>query len=306
MAESWRPPLLWIGQNYVHWNVDLSLFEAADLMKHHCCHDVNEIRNWVLPALRIEGAALTDEEKAALADDSRLTRAVAGSEKARKRRAPVKGLAFELIAASILRHFDRCPWVIANCSSRSGNPNGFAPPGYSDVTAIFPRTRSSMEFAVIAEVSAKREATRFHFLRQIAAAYKHALKEAEAHPGLRVYCLLVNGAEIFQNKELHDLYLGFHERKSLTADSDIRIVPFYSLDFAALTGQMAIGGDLDKLYCEPWVIRGALDAISRRMLKPDLPEARNWMIDTFLEAVGAEKPKQETVLDEADSGPERP
>lgn len=281
MAEPWRPPLIWIGQNYVHWKLNLALFEATDLMKHLCCHDVFEFRNWILPSARIANASLTDEEKAALPDDSRLTRAVAGSTKASKRHAPFKGLTMELLAAAILRHLDKCPWVIANCSSRNGDPNGYAPPEFSDVTAIFPRTTSSMEFTVIAEVSAKREATRFHFLRQLASAYKHAEKEAEAHPGLRVYCLLVNGAKIFQDRDLHEMYLEFHERKSLTADSDIRIVPFYWLDFAVMTGEMAMGGDLEKLYCEPSVIRAAFDAVSRRILKPDLPEARNWMIDMF-------------------------
>ena len=303
MAETWTPPLIWIGQNYVRWDRDLYLFEAADLMMHHCAHDRNEIVGWVLPTLKIGDASLTDEEKDALPDDSQLARAVAGSEKARKRRNPFKGLAMELISAAILRHLDKCPWVIANCSSLRGVPNSFAPPGYADVTAIFPRTKRSMEFTILAEVSAKREATRFHFLRQLASAYKHAEKEAEAHPGLLVYCLLVNGARIYQDKELHEMFLGVLARKELTADSAIRIVPFHSFDFAAIALSLALKWDLETQYCEPWVIRAGFDAVHRSIIQPGLPEHRNWMIDTFLKPVEAVLSGKEVGLDEETKGP---
>lgn len=44
---------------------------------------------------------------------------------------------------------------------------------------------------------------------------------------------------------------------------------------------------LDKLYFDQEVLRGALDATYREVLKPELSDDRMWMIDTFRDAIDA-------------------
>ena len=100
-----------------------------------------------------------------------------------------------------------------------------------------------------------------------------------------------------------DLFLGLLERRSLAADSYIRMLPSYSLDFVAMTGVMSERMGLEKLHCEPDVIRGSFDAVHRNIIQPTLPEERNWMIDTFLAAVDAGLSGQEAGLDSEAKGP---
>ena len=304
MAEAWRPPPVWLGKNYLQWDVDLYLYEAADLLMYHCGHDVNEIRRWVLQRLRIRDSSLTEDEKHVLSDDSRLVRAAAGTEKARKRRSPLKALAMELVCASILRHLDRCPWAIAHCETRAGRPSSYAGPGKADISAVFPRTKVSMEFAIIGEVSAKRDVDDYHYLRQLAQGYNHAEKAIAAHPGLTAYCLLLNGGQIYQDKTLHNLYLNFLDRKSLTEDSAIRMVPFYAPDFGALTGTMAENLDIDdELYFEPNLLLEALEAVYLKIIQPELPTERMWMVNAFQQPINEAVERKRKLASEGAKGP---
>lgn len=131
----------------------------------------------------------------------------------------------------------------------------------------------------------------------------HATAEWNRHPGQLIYCLLVNGRKIHVDNELHNLYLDFIKENQLTADGDIRMVPMYASDFGILAGDMVPEFSLDKLYFEPEVLRNALDTTYRKVLEPELPNDRMWMINTFKSAIDAGLSEQESVPGEEFRGP---
>ena len=51
-SNPWNPPPIWLGENHV-WDEDLSLYEAADLLLYLHSHDPYQIKNYVLPRLKI-------------------------------------------------------------------------------------------------------------------------------------------------------------------------------------------------------------------------------------------------------------
>ena len=303
MADDFHPPLIWIGKHLVQWEREIFLHEAASLLMMLCGHDENEIMQYVVPALKIKDLPMTEEEMQALLDDRAMARAIAGAERARRRRYPLKGLAMELLAASILRHLDRCPMVVAECATRDKRPHAVAQGGAADVSAYFPCPGEQQEFTLLAEVSAKRNMSRSDYSEQLESGLIHANAEWEGHPGRLIYCLLANNGKIHVDERLHKVYLDFIKENKLTAESDIRMVPMHAPDFGILAGLMASELSPDKLYFEPEVLRGALDTTYRKILEPELPGDRMWMIDTFKGAIDAGLSGQEVELGEEFRGP---
>ena len=84
------------------------------------------------------------------------------------------------------------------------------------------------------------------------------------------------------------------------------MVPFYALDFKALTSTTAEELDFDnELYFDPSVVQEALDAVLHTMMQPDLPADRVWMIDPFREAVDKGVVRQQWLAFEDLTGPEQ-
>ena len=107
-----------------------------------------------------------------------------------------------------------------------------------DIAGLFPRTQNAREFVIQAEVSAKRNMNLKAFHKQLTWGYNHCMARAKKHPGLLIFCLLINNAESHVNNQYHAAYRAFLNEKSLTANSHIRMLPWCAKDFAALTGKM--------------------------------------------------------------------
>ena len=204
----------------------------------------------------------------------------------------------ELLAASILRHLDRCPRVVAECATINQQPHTVAQGGVADVSAYFPVAGEGQAFTLLAEVSARRAMPSTEYLGQLERGLKHAQSEWDRHPGRLIYCLMVNGGKIHQDRQLHRLYLDFIKENRLTADSDIRIVPMYAPDFGFLAGRL--GEDLSHggHHFKPEVLRNALDLTYQKVLESKLPEDRMWMIERFYNAIIEGLPGEESEVRE--------
>ena len=148
MTDAWTAaPVLLEGET--PWDVDLAPYYASDLLLYLTSQDAAQIRKYVLPNLLIEDAAQFDQEV--------LAKAVVTRDQIRNRRGMLKGLAMELLAASILRHLDAPASVVAWATARNGLPNSAAPGGHPDVIAEYYEWEDAPAFKIIAEVSAMRD-----------------------------------------------------------------------------------------------------------------------------------------------------
>ena len=193
----------------------------------------------------------------------------------------LKGLAMELVCASILRRLTNCPRVVAWAKTQRGVPHVAAGGGSPDITGVFPGTPTSPPFRLLMEVSANRVANEDHFKKQIAGAYKHAEKEAGRFKDVRICALMVNGCRVYSpNQPYRQIYLEFVREKGLDAYSQISIVPLHALDFAVVMGRLFF--EIQKRR-DPYhwgTIAKALDLLRDAMLHLSaFPNKRTWMVD---------------------------
>ena len=281
MTDAWAAaPVLLAGET--PWDVDLPPSYASDLLLYLTSQDAAQIRKYVLPNLLIEDAAQFDQEA--------LAKAVVTRDQIRNRRGMLKGLAMELLAASIFRHLDAPGSVIAWATARNGLPNSAAPGGRPDVIAEYYEWEDAPGFKIIAEVSSVRDVTADFYKQQLESALRHARSEVEKSPGSRVYCLVANCGRIAEDEKLYRLYQEFLRENGLDAESDIRIVPMYAPDFGVVTGTLALKLPLDEMHFDSDVLASALDTLYEAVLRPSLPHDEDWMIKTLLEAILANLP----------------
>lgn len=65
---------------------------------------------------------------------------------------------------------------------------------------------------------------------QFTSALKHSVKVREENPGIHIYCLLINSGRFCSQENLHRLFRGITRENSVTAQSDIRMLPLYALE----------------------------------------------------------------------------
>lgn len=192
----------------------------------------------------------------------------------------------ELICASIMRYLDRCPQVIAYCKTINGQPHAPALAGDPpDIAGLFPRTQNARGFVIHAEVSAKRNMNLKAFHKQLTWGYNHCMARAKKHPGLLIFCLLINNAESHVNNQYHAAYRAFLNEKSLTANSHIRMLPWCAKDFAALTGKMYFDFTKERLYFDSDVLLKALVAVHEQKIQQSLPDDRMWMNTLYRDTI---------------------
>ena len=313
MPEPWIPPPVWLGENIL-WDQDLSLYEAADLMLYLISNERTAITQYVLPGLKIQDATISgsdgdDEEEEpeeeskggdkgggeagglGIPEDEIVETVLDSTRKARNRRGALKGLALELLAATVLRHLDRCRQALTWVKTRDGQPNGQAGKGLADAIAIFPRTKKSREFRIVAEVSAKASMSRGDFRDQVRGALKHARAESDKHPGVPIYALIVNNAKFAEDPAFKDEFQSEYRRmldKDELAPNDmVRLVPMNSGDFGMVAARLFLDLPAEDRYFSPEVLSNALDMLHRAVLQPVYLEAKTWMVEMFLKAVHA-------------------
>ena len=89
-----------------------------------------------------------------------------------------------------------------------------------------PRAHYEAPFHIVAEVSAKREITRWHYRSQLEQALKHGRSLAEELDTTQpVYGLVINGGRIDGDTRLQEVYREFVEENELGDDSQVRVIP---------------------------------------------------------------------------------
>ena len=132
-----------------------------------------------------------------------------------------KALAMELLTSLWLASTDSPKRVVCHCETRHGLPHRFAPPLTHDAEAHYEEP-----FHVLAEVSAKREITRWHYRSQLAHGLKHGRSLAgELNTTQPVYALVINGGRIDGDRRLREVYREFVEEKGLGDDTQVRALP---------------------------------------------------------------------------------
>ena len=263
----------------------LSLEEAADLLMVLTTNAVFDIRRFVIRELGLRGAGVAQDEARIELSAEQFRALPNAKDIVQNRRWIQKGLAMELVSASIMRHLDRPPEVTAWARPRDGRPNLAAGPKKADISIDFPETEQNREFKILAEVKAKKVMTTDDFTDELGGALEHAKTELKKAPELLIYCLVVNGARIYKDVRLHELFRGFLQKHSLTPDGSIRMVPMYSPDFGYIAGKISSSYDLTERYFEPYVLCDALDAVCNAIAQEELPEERMWMIDSFMNVI---------------------
>ena len=279
LLKPWTPPPVLLDGD-VPMELELSPYYASDLLIYLHTHEASQIRGYVLPTLQI-AEAVPDEKTV----DEMVAESDGSLDRIRARRGILKGLAMELLAASILRHLDSPSRVVAWAQTRDGRPNSTAPRGYPDLATEFPGSDNALAYKILGEVSAKRIMSSDDYGKQLRSALRHAEKQVEESPGTLVYCLLINNGRISDDEALHRQYRDFLRDNGLDAKSDIRMVPFYAPDFGVMTGTLADKLTLDEMHFSSSVLSSALDAVYEAILRPTLPNEENWMIKTFLNAL---------------------
>ena len=259
---------------------------------------VFDIRRFVIRELGLQDAGVAEDEARIELSAKQLRQLPNASDIAKNRRWIQKGLAMELVSASIMQHLDKPAAVTAWARPKDGRPNLGAGPGDADISVDFPETEQTRALKILAEVSAKEVVTTDDYVEQLSSALAHAQAELKKVPELLIYCLVVNGAKIHKDVGLHELFRGFLQKHSLTPDGNIRMVPMYSPDFGYIAGKISSSYDLTERYFEPYVLCGALDAVCNAIAQEELPKERMWMIDSFMNVVAEWRKHHRSGLDD--------
>ena len=267
----------------LEWKKDLSLSECKNYIAYLEAHDWYEFKTVLVPNLHLEDVApIRDDDEETGSDQSETGRRAVLRRKVANRRGAMRGIAMELLTGSSLRHWDKPAGVIANVKLRDDEPSIVAQGGKADVVAHYPGILDLPGFRIHGEVSAKEYMDLTYFDGQLESGWKHADAAIKESPDLVVYCLLVNRGKFFADKYLHNRYLDFIRQKGLGVDSNIRMVPMYTGDFAIISDSILLDLGPEKMYFEPEALSASLDAVYYQLLQYDLPAERTWMRDLFM------------------------
>ena len=279
----WRDvPLLRLPEG-LQWQKDLSLYECKNYIAYLEAHDHYEFTNFLVPKLNLKDVApIRQGDENTDSDQPETERQEELRRKISNRRGGMRGIAMELLTGSSLRHWDKPTEVIANVKTRNDEPSTVAQGGKADVVARYPGIQELPGFRIHGEVSAKAHMDLEFFNRQLASGWKHADAAIQQTPGLMIYCLLINRGRIYADKNLHNAYLDFLLQNDLGADSNIRMVPMYTGDFAFIAQSILSDLGLERMYFESEALSAALKAVYDQLLQYDLPAERTWVRDLFI------------------------
>ena len=256
----------------IPWKEAPSVFEACILLTYLIPAENKPLDRFIVPQMSIENAGDVKD------DPSRKDKAektLSPSKEAESRRNMQKGLAMELAVAGILRHFDRCPGVLAHAQTKDGRPYLAAGNFQPDITALFPATDKSPEFLILAEVTAQSRVTRNVLKTQIASAVTHAEAELKKHPSRLIYALLINKARVHREWTFYNCFRETLSDHGITeAGGNIRFVPLSTADFVRWLGFRSRTQGANSLHFGAHVLAAALDAVHNIIMSSasDLPD----------------------------------
>lgn len=214
-----------------------------------------------------------------------------------------KGLAMEMLSAILLSRIDGAQAVFAAWQTLAGRPVGTAPARRTDLTVTYPETAAGGRFSVVAEVSAKREATVGFYRKQMGQALNHG-RHLQSEAGGTVYALVVNGGRIASDARLQAAFRKFREDNELALDGPVRVVPICALDLAAAVRAIEEPAPGTALEIEPAELAGTFDRLLAGLAGTP-PDDRNWMSAMLRNAAQAE-PQLDAGGTEADAEPSGP
>ena len=192
-----------------------------------------------------------------------------------------KALALELLTANFLSHHDnpietRCHCLINDNSTGiwEDRPISFAPLGEPDASMLFD------DFAMIAEVSTKRNPTLENYVGQLDSALSHAKNIQEESEFDQVFCLLVNERSLSEQdtKKAYDQFLANNRDKA----TDIHFISASIAEFGFLGTQL----DEDALYdLEQSEFKGLLEGMHDLTTQSENALDENWFIKAWSDFV---------------------
>ena len=188
-----------------------------------------------------------------------------------------KALSMELLCGSLLAHLDDPSGVVSLCCSDRGRPYNFAPAGLPDLTAEY-----APHIRLVAEVSAKSDASAEFQLSQLDQALRHAQDELDAGGVEVVYALVVNRGDFGGDPELQKQYASFVAEKELTLDGPVRLVPMSGNDLAAVLINLSEHPPEAGMGFSSAALQHGFNEIIIALLQPEPPATPGWMAELLV------------------------
>ena len=287
------------------WQLLVDDFRANEAFVFEALGVTRELRqardNVITP--KEEAAAWTEEELAA--------RRAQKVSRVKTLRRINKGLAMELLVATMLSCLDSPRAVRPRCAvSARGDPKMFAGAGDEDILATY------ADFCIVAEVSAKRDAATAagFFAAQLEQALDHAGKVARRGAGGAVYALVINRCAVDANRELDAVYRAVLElyletgrtssgHPGRVAGAGIRLIPIGSHDFHDVVDGLLAGSATAGFALSSDVLRQALEDAYLQLHGRNVDDDGRWLAAALARALDQEEPPDaQLVLDTGDDG----
>ena len=275
------------------WELPVSCRTAALLLRELLRHNFRAINRRVLQVLGIDIKARHRESNFVYADDG--TRRVLD---AIEMRSINKALAMELLSACAFTCLDSPIEVRCWCQlNDQGRPKSYAANGHEDITVEYEG------FAVVVEVSARKEMNAINYRRQILQAIDKAGKALEASPYKPIYALVINEGGL----ERHPMYGNIYVELEPDAQSKgpVRLVPIWAKDFAEIVLTLS---DPDRdvgLRFEAEGLAAAFDRVYDHIaVGYRQPLTAGWMRATILAALEGKPFPEDEESDSQNGGPE--
>lgn len=188
-----------------------------------------------------------------------------------------KALSMELLCASLLANLDSPERVASLCCSDGGAPYNFAPAGLPDLTADY-----APSIRLVAEVSAKADASLEFQERQFEQALRHAEAERKRREADVVYALIVNRGDFGGDAELQRHYASFAHANNLTPDSGVRLVPISGKDLSDALLKLSRRHPEDGMHFSSEALFNCFDQIIGDLLLPKPRSGPGWMAELLV------------------------
>ena len=188
-----------------------------------------------------------------------------------------KALSMELLCASLLANLDSPDRVASLCCSDGGTPYNFAPAGLPDLTAGY-----APSVCLVAEVSAKADASLEFQKCQFEQALRHAKEELAARKAKTVYALIVNRGDFGGSAELQRHCASFVRENNLAPDGDVRLVPISGKDLSDALLKLSKRHPKAGMRFSPEALFNCFDQIIDGLRQPTPPSKPGWMADLIV------------------------
>ena len=275
--RGWRLSVLVELRQGGEWGGRPAPVTAAGLLLQLLSRDPSAVRRNIAPRLVLDSrTSLSERLRGAQERDDRWLLTI------KDYRNIHKALSMELLCGSLLAHLDDPGGVVSLCCSDRGQPYNFAPAGLPDLTA-----EHDPSIRLVAEVSAKPDASAEFQRSQLDQALQHAQGELDAGGVDAVYALVVNLGDFGSVPELQSQYASFVAEKGLVADGPIRVVPMSGKDLASVLMNLSERHPEDGMLFSSDALLHGFNQIINGFLQPEPPSTPAGWRSCWCAALGA-------------------